>query len=176
MRDSRLEAFYRGDRTVIEEVYREHYADVDRGASRVVHGIDRESVVQEIFYQMLSSEPFRRNFKGGELGHWLQRVGANQAISHLRRVRLEVPTEDVEVLLDRADTSRIEEQVIARDFFERFRSRVLPAKWAPVFEVCFVEHVDQRTAAARLGIARTTLAYQWLRIKWLLEGFAREEG
>lgn len=174
--DARLEAFYRGERKVIEDVYRAHYADVDRGASRVVAGIDRESVVHDMFFQLLSSEPFRRGFKGGELGRWLQVVAANQAISLLRKQKREVPAGDVEQLLQRPDGSRIEEQAIAQQFFARFRASALPAKWAPVFEACFVEGLDQRSAAEKLGIARTTLAYQWVRIKWALEAFAKEHG
>ena len=54
---------------------------------------------------------------------------------------------------------------------DRFREQVLPAKWAGVFQARFIEQRDQRDAAASLGIARTTLAYQELRIRSLLKKF-----
>lgn len=173
--DSWLEAFYRGDRRVIEEVYRKHYADVDAGAARVLRGADRETVVHDVFLQLLLSEAFRRNFQGGQLGAWLARVGLNHAVNHLRRTGREqlVPQEDVEALLGQP-APLDDSYLVAKDLFAKFRARALPAKWAPVFEACFVGGLDQRTAAQRLGLSRTTLAYQWLRVKWLLEKFVKE--
>ncbi|NPC78158.1 RNA polymerase subunit sigma-70, partial [Pyxidicoccus fallax] len=52
-----------------------------------------------------------------------------------------------------------------------FRREHLPAKWAPVFEARFVRQLSQREAAAALGLHRTTLAYQELRIRSLLKKF-----
>lgn len=171
-----LEAFYRGDRTVMEQCYREHFDDVDRAVARTLQGADRENVVYEVFYRLLADEAFRRSFDGAMLGAWLARVASNMAIDAVRRAGREValPPDEANRLAEGRGSVRFEEQAEAREWLRKFRERV-PPKWLPVFEACFVERLDQRTAAARLGLARTTLAYQALRLKWLLERFVLEE-
>ena len=54
---------------------------------------------------------------------------------------------------------------------QKFCAEVLPPKWRPVFEARFVEHLTQTEAAAALRMRRTTLVYQELRIRSLLNGF-----
>ena len=58
----------------------------------------------------------------------------------------------------------------ARVLVQRFRDE-LPEPWRRVFDLCFLAQVPQREAAATLGIARTTLAYQHLRIQSRLREF-----
>jgi len=53
---------------------------------------------------------------------------------------------------------------------------VLPAKWATVFEARFVLGLDQRSAATRIGVSRTTLAYQEIQIRRLLRRFLLGRG
>jgi RNA polymerase sigma-70 factor (ECF subfamily) len=54
---------------------------------------------------------------------------------------------------------------------DRFRAHHLPAKWRGVFEVRFVQQLDQSEAARVLGIHRTTLVYQEFRVRQLLRKF-----
>jgi DNA-directed RNA polymerase specialized sigma24 family protein len=57
----------------------------------------------------------------------------------------------------------------------RFRERVLPPRWEPVFRARFLEQLDQREAARQLGIPRTTLVYHERRIRALLRAFMLEQ-
>lgn len=158
----------------MEHCYRQHFVDVERAAARYVSGADRENVVHEVFYRLLRDDSLRSGFQGGSLGAWLHRVAQRQALDYLRAQGREivVEPEQAKSAVDQAgpggSSIDFEEQAIARQWVARFRAE-LPAKWLPVFEACFVEGLDQRSAAARLGLSRTTLAYQWLKIKWRLE-------
>ena len=165
-----LERFHAGDRTVLEGCYRDHFHDVDGSVARLLRGADRETIVHEVFFRLLSRPEFRASFTGGSLGAWLSTVARNLATDHLRGLQRQrsVPIEEV-AELPAAD--RLEEAAEARLLIERFRNEVLPAKWAGVFQKRFLEQRDQRDAAAALGIARTTLAYQELRIRSLLKKF-----
>jgi len=68
------------------------------------------------------------------------------------------------------------DEMEAQRAVEEFRSGPLPKRWARVFEARFLRGLSQREAAAELGMRRTTLAYQELRIRHLLRRFvlARE--
>lgn len=172
-----LAAFHRGERSAMEACYRAHFSDVDRAVGRILRGPDRENVVHEVFYRLLSNAELRQSFQGGRLGAWLAKVATHQAIDYLRRHRRESPYSeaDVDRLLAMADPSSFTERTAAKEWVAKFESTVLPAKWRPVFQACFLERLDQRTAAARLGMARTTLAYQHLRIRRLLTRFMMED-
>jgi RNA polymerase sigma-70 factor, ECF subfamily len=69
---------------------------------------------------------------------------------------------------------RMEERAELNLFVERFRRDGLPAELWPLFQARFVEQLDQREAARRLGMPRTTLAYRELRVKRLLRAFLRK--
>ena len=166
-----LERFHSGEQAVMEACYRDHFADVDASVGRLLRGADRETVVYEVFYRLLSRPEFRKGFGGGSLGAWLSTVARNLALDHLRAQQRHqsVPLDEVPELPSPAE--RFEEAAEARMLVDRFREQVLPAKWAGVFQARFIEQRDQRDAAASLGIARTTLAYQELRIRSLLKKF-----
>lgn len=169
MTDERwLDAFHRGDRDIIDACYREHFRTVDRAVARRLTSSDRDSVVQEVFMKLLAHESFRRSFQGGDLGAFLAQAATFQAISFARQQGRTTAIEgEIEFGGD------LENRIAARQFLERFRARV-PEKWLEVFNACFLEQMDQRSAAKKLGIARTTLAYQVLRIRWLLDRFVVE--
>ncbi len=177
MQEAWLTAFHRGDRRALEACYREHFHSVDRAVARRLRGPDRDAVVQEVFVKVLSDEAFRRNFQGGDLGAYLAHAATFLAISHARRSAnapvVTTHSGDVGEWPDLGPPNALEDQVAARQFLERFAARV-PDKWRAVFVACFLEQLDQRTAARRLGLARTTLAYQVVRIRWLLDRFVRE--
>jgi RNA polymerase sigma-70 factor, ECF subfamily len=168
-----LDAFHRGDRRVLEALYREHFDDVVRTARRYLAGADHENVVQQVFVKLLSSEEARRGFQGGSFGAWLHRVTQNQALEYLRKHRREAPAPELPEL---GGTVEPWTHFEAAQWVARFR-RTLPPEWEPVFELCFLRRIDQRTAAAQLELARTTLAYRCVRIRWKLkEALLADEG
>jgi RNA polymerase sigma-70 factor (ECF subfamily) len=173
-----LERFHAGDRTVLSEVYREHFDAVLRTASRFLPAVDAEGVVHEVFYRLISGEAVRRSFQGGSLIAWLTTVTRNQAIDALRKLRREVPAE-IEALPNTEEPVGEHPDAFgeeARRLIERFRMERLPEKWAAVFEARFLQGLSQREAAKTLGVRRTTLAYQEGRIRWRLRRFLLGEG
>ena len=173
---SQLALFRAGDRTLMGRVYQETYDGVDAAVGRVLRGADRETVVHELYLRLLDKPELRRSFGGGSLQAWLCTLAYNQAVDFWRHHRREVALDEHEqsppVLESQA--RRIEERAELRLFIDRFLAGTLPAKWAPVFHARFVEQLDQRSAAKRLGMHRTTLAYQELRIRRLLSAFVRK--
>ncbi|NMO16354.1 RNA polymerase sigma factor [Pyxidicoccus fallax] len=168
-----LGRFHAGDARVLNACYREHFDTVYRSASRVLSGVDAETVVHDVFLRLLSNEAMRRSFQGGSLAAWLNTLARNLAVDTLRRRQREQ-----NALAHLADEPRFDEEpappepsLDASHLLERFRREHLPAKWAPVFEARFVRQLSQREAAAALGLHRTTLAYQELRIRSLLKKF-----
>jgi len=168
-----LERFHRGEREILEKCYREHFRSVQTAVGRVLRGADQETVVHEVFYRLLSDAELRASFRGGAFGAWLASVAHHQAIDCWRQQRREVaesPAESPEPpeLMD------TDARIDLRLFVQRFRAEVLPAKWLAVFDARFLAQLDQREAARRLGISRTTLAYQDLQIRRLLRRFVRK--
>src|SRR5262249_28321192 len=147
--DDWVARFHDGEPQVLEEVYRDHFDGVHRAAGRIVSGADRETVVHEVFYRLLSHAPTRQGFRNGSLGAWLAVLARNQALAFLRRYRREVALDDA---CDAA-TEPHDEAADARMVVERFRRERLPAKWAAVFEARLVRQLPQREAAQELGLA-----------------------
>jgi RNA polymerase sigma-70 factor (ECF subfamily) len=170
-----LERFHGGARDVLEACYRDYFRVVDQAVGQVLRGADRESVVHEVFLQLLSRPELRRGFSGGGFAAWLTTIARHQAIDFWRRYRHERSLDPNAAELASPESQerqqRAERAVEAHLLVERFRRERLPAKWAPVFEARFVSGLGQRAAAARLGISRTTLAYQELQVRRLLKKF-----
>jgi len=171
--DGWLLAFHAGQRACMEECYQAHFDLVDRAVGTVLTGADRESVVHEVFFRLLSDASVRRGFRGGALRSWLWVVARNQAIDWLRLRGPEVLLADVAVSEDESPSVEdpLEQRLHVRMTLERFRAQVLPPKWDGVFMARFVLQEDQPTAAQRLRMRRTTLAYQEYRIRNLLRRF-----
>jgi RNA polymerase sigma-70 factor (ECF subfamily) len=175
-----LPRFHAGERDVMEGCYRDHFRVVENAVGQVLRGADQETVIHEVFLQLLSRAELRRGFSGGSFSAWLATVAHHQAIDywrHHRRERLldqaaadSIPAEPVQPI------ERFERTVEARLLVDRFRREALPPKWAAVFEVRFVGGLDQRSAAARIGISRTTLAYQEMQVRRLLRRFLLGRG
>jgi RNA polymerase sigma-70 factor (ECF subfamily) len=163
------ERFHAGEPSVLGEVYDQHFETVERALSRLLSGPDRETVTQELFYRLLSSEPLRRNFRGGSFAAWIATVARNQAVDFLRKQRREVSLDEVDGA--EAVDHRFGERAEANLLVERFRREVLPKKWERVFQARFLGQLSQREAAAELGMSRTTLVYQELRVHALLRRF-----
>ena len=169
-----LAHFHRGERATMEACYREHHAQVTRAVGTILTGADQETVAQEVFLRLLSNEQMRRTFTGGSLGAWLGRVARNLAVDHWRRHRLEEGHEREAPADAQVTAARQEAELEARLLVERFRREKLPPHWVPVFEARFLQQLSQREAARALGIFRTTLAYQELRIRQLMNEFLEE--
>src|SRR5207245_285076 len=60
-----IAAFHRGDRAVLEQCYREHFETVARAVGTVLHGVDRESAIQDFFARMIAEPGMRTSFQGG---------------------------------------------------------------------------------------------------------------
>lgn len=155
-----LAAFHAGERPVLEACYRDHLATVAQAVGRVLEGADQETVIQDVFLRLLTDARMRAGFRDGAFAAWLTTVARNAAIDFVRRHRKErlVGAEALEALAGgRSDP--LEARLEARRLLDEFQRR-LPAKWAPVFEARFIQHLDQRSAATAIGISRTTLAYR----------------
>lgn len=165
-----LERFHAGDRATLAAVYHDHVGTITAAVGRMVTGVDRETVVHDVFLRLLSREEVRRAFQGGSLGSWLVTVARNQAIDHLRHRSFEVPTG---MHIDRGDQTveHPDERLHARLLVAQFEREVLPPRWVGVFHARFLSQLDQSEAARRLGMSRTTLAYQEYRIRRLLRRF-----
>jgi RNA polymerase sigma-70 factor, ECF subfamily len=167
-----LADFHAGDRSLLEQCYRDHYRTVVRAVGRLLMGADAETVTHEVFYRLLWNEKLRSNFVGGNFDAWLTQVATNLARDHLRRYRRE-QSESHEETAD-GDPScggGVADEVEAKVMIDRFRRECLPAEWAGVFEARFLRQLSQRAAADELGMHRTTLVYQEQRVRALLEDF-----
>jgi len=165
-------AFHVGSRAVYESIYRDYFATVDSSVGSVLTGIDRETVIHEVFLQLMSSADTRKRFRGGSFQAWLAVLARNRAIDFVRRRNRELPAGIAPQPAERgpspADADRRAE---AQILVEEFQRRVLPDKWRSVFRARFLEERDQPDAARLLGMSRTTLAYQEYRIRSLLRRF-----
>ena len=170
--DSWLERFHAGQRDVLEACYRDHFDLVYRAVARIVSGPDRETIVHEVFFRLISSVKQRSGFKGGSFEAWIRTVARNRAIDFLRHHKREtlVDPETVASLASREEIER-EDATHAYLLIEKFLAECLPGKWRPVFEARFIKQLSQREAARELGMRRTTLAYQEHQVRKLLRRF-----
>src|SRR4051812_31358893 len=88
--DNWLEQFHSGTPNAMEALYREHFVTVSRAVSKVLYGADKETVIHEVFYRLLTTPETRLGFKGGSLAPWLSTLARNQAIDCFRRRQLEI--------------------------------------------------------------------------------------
>jgi len=166
-----LDEFHRGTRGAMRQCYADYFGTVDRAVGKILHGADKETVIHEVFYRLLTDAELRATFRGGSLRAWIGTVARNLAIDHWRRQKHERPGGSAEDLLENVeDGARFDARVEARVMIDRFRAEI-PPKWRDVFEVRFVQQLDQSEAARVLGVHRTTLLYQEMRVRRLLQKF-----
>jgi RNA polymerase sigma-70 factor, ECF subfamily len=171
-----LRKFHAGDREVLSECYREYFHTVAGAVGTVLRGVDRENAIHELFYRLIVDGAARASFQGGSLASWLWVSARRHAVDVLRsRERERAALSKLSTHLATSAESG-EDDTFARLLIERFRAEVLPSKWVKVFEVRFLRQQSQRDAAAALGMRRTTLAYQELRIRALLRRFVLSGG
>jgi RNA polymerase sigma-70 factor (ECF subfamily) len=172
-----LSEFHAGSRAVLTECYIDHFASVERAVGRILKGADKETVIHEIFFRLMTNEELRRTFQGGSFRAWISTIARNQAVDYWRRQQFEVPAGAPEDLMgEREDAARFENRVEAQITIDRFRSECLPEKWRKVFDARFIQQLDQPEAARLLGMHRTTLIYQEYRVRTLLKRFVLRKG
>jgi RNA polymerase sigma factor (sigma-70 family) len=172
-----LRSFHRGERVALVRCYEEYVGTVSWAVGQVLRGVDRETVVQDVFCRLFGDADLRRNFEGGNFGAWVITVARRQAIDFRRKRDREQPTDPGRLQrLDEAATggSSPEGELELRSLVQRFLT-TLPQKWHGVFRARFLERLDQRTAAQRLGMRRTTLAYHELHVRRRLRRFVLEQ-
>lgn len=170
-----VEAFHRGERRVLAELYGDHFNTVAAAVGSILTGADRENVIHDVFLSLLESRSLRENFTGGSFSAWLRTVARNRAVDAYRkqRRRLELDRD----LVEQEDAEPVEgidsraEAILVNKLMARFKNECIPPKWHAVFEACFVQQLSQRDAARKLGMHRTTLAYQESRIRAALKKF-----
>lgn len=170
-----LERFHAGERAVLGECYRDHFRTVEIAVGQVLRGADKETVIHDVFLELLAREELRRGFTGGNLGAWLSTIARHQAIDFWRRYRRERPLDELAAGEPVQSSESFERTVEAQVLIDRLRSE-LPPELAAVFEARFVLGLDQRSAAARIGMKRTTLVYQEFRISRLVRRFLLGRG
>ncbi|MCP4498930.1 MAG: sigma-70 family RNA polymerase sigma factor [Deltaproteobacteria bacterium] len=175
--DEWLIRFHRGEHGVLVACYDEHFQSVEGAVGRVLLGVDREAIVQDVFARMFTEPSFREKFSGGSLRAWLCTVGRNRAVDHLRKAGREdlVEPDTLERVGGSYEQEHSFERNEAKVLVDRFVDEVLPEKWRGVFQTRFIEQLSQRDAAKKLGVVRTTLAYQELRIRRELKNFLLQE-
>jgi RNA polymerase sigma-70 factor (ECF subfamily) len=170
-----LDRFHAGERDTLELIYRRHFHTVEGAVGGVLGGADRETAIHEVFLRLLNEASFRQSFRGGDLGAWLTVVGRNHSIDYARRRNRESPA-GIEVGAWRSSGDELARGAEARLLIERFTREILTnAQWRLVFEARFLRHLSQNEAARELGMRRSTLAYQELRVRQLLRTFLLEE-
>jgi RNA polymerase sigma-70 factor, ECF subfamily len=172
--DGWLEAFRRGDHAALEHCYRRYYRVVEAAVGSLLGVADRETVVHEVFFRLLSEPEMRQSFTGPSFGAWLAAVARNRALDVSRRARRESLVAQPPEREGAPPDIGAEEESVMRLLMERFRREHLPAEWAPVFETRFIRQMTQREAARHLGVHRTTLAYRELQIRRRLRRFMLE--
>jgi RNA polymerase sigma-70 factor, ECF subfamily len=168
-----LRDFHRGERAALARCYQEYAGTVTWAVGQVLRGVDQETVVQDVFCRLTSEAPLRSNFEGGNFGAWIITVARRQAIDFRRKHEREQPTDPSELPEGQTGPGGTVDSVELRLLVQRFLA-VLPPKWEAVFRARFLERLDQRTAARKLGLHRTTLAYQELQVRRLLRRFVLE--
>lgn len=167
-----LERFHKGDRAILESCYEDHFQAVDHVIGSILGPVDKEMVLQEVFLKILSDAHIRKNFMGGSFHAWIVTLARNRAIDYLRHQKRErnIQAHYVATLKSEAHPP-VHNEVEAKLLIDRFRSEHLPTKLRPVFELRFIEQLDQYEAAKQLNMGRTTLAYQERRVRNMLRAF-----
>jgi RNA polymerase sigma-70 factor (ECF subfamily) len=146
------ERFLRGDKDVIEEIYRATFEDVRRAAGTILHEpADRDAIVHEVYVQLLASRELRESHRGGQLGAWLGAIARHQALDYARRESRLVDLSAV----DQAST-KVDHMEDLRREIARFASKLDPER-QKLIHLRYVEGMTQMEAAAVLGKPRSTL-------------------
>jgi RNA polymerase sigma factor (sigma-70 family) len=146
-----LKAFHAGGEAVIREIYVEHGAALLRETCRYAGPAEAESVVHDVFVELLRNPALRAQFVGGALAAWLRQIARLKAFEHLRRVRRRPPPEPG------PQAHHGEGTLEARNVLTRFLAVEVPEAQKQFFGMRFLAGQTQVEIAAELGIPRSTL-------------------
>jgi RNA polymerase sigma factor (sigma-70 family) len=163
-----LEAFHAGHEAVIRAIYVEHGAALLRETCRYAGGAEAESVVHDVFVELLRNRELRAQFVGGALVAWLRQIARLKALEHLRRARRQPPPE----LGPRTHSG--EGSLEARDVLTRFLAAEVPEAQRQFFGMRFLARQTQVEIASQLGIPRSTLEGWEHRLTEKLRAFVLE--
>jgi DNA-directed RNA polymerase specialized sigma24 family protein len=150
-----LTAFWRGDDRAIEAVYREHVASLLGAARWIVGPAEAESVVQEVFVELIRNEALRRRFTGGSMNGWLTAIARLKGFEHRKRARR--PALAAEAPPD-GEPKSPEPRLEARDLLQRFLDAGLVSEVeAAFFRGRFLDCRTQVELAIELRVPRSTL-------------------
>ena len=155
----------------LERVYRQQRAGLLRVAGRLVGFGEAETVIQEVFVELLRNADLRGRFVGGSLSAWLGEITRRKALEHLRRHGREIPSAAEE----RAPAVHTEPRLLARQLVERFLASHVPEPQRRFFLLRFLEHRTQVEAATVLGMPRSTLEGWEHKLAAALRRFILEE-
>lgn len=152
---SELDGFWRGDDHAIEAIYRAHLAALLGAARWVVGPAEDESIVQEVFVELIRNEELRRRFTGGAISSWLGAITRLKALDHRKRAGQTAPANET----PRGDEQPSPEpRVVARDLLQRFlRVEKVSELQERFFRLRFLDRRTQVEVAAELGVPRSTL-------------------
>jgi RNA polymerase sigma factor (sigma-70 family) len=144
--------FRQGDREVMESVYRTTFAVVRRAAGKVLREpADCDSIVQQVFADLVASRKMREGYAGGDLSAWLCAIARHRALDFARRERR------------LTDLDAAGEPAASADPLEDFRQDLtrfaltLEPDRRLVLELRYLAGLTQVEAASRLGMPRSTL-------------------
>jgi RNA polymerase sigma factor (sigma-70 family) len=163
-----LAAFHAGREAVIRAIYLEHGVSLLRETCRYTGPAEAESVVHDVFVELLRNRELRAQFVGGALTAWLRQIARLKALEHLRRVRRQPPPE----LGPQAHSG--EGSLEARDVLTRFVAAEVPEAQKQFFGMRFLARQTQVEIAAQLGIPRSTLEGWEHRLTEKLRAFVME--
>lgn len=144
--------FLRGDKDVMEQIYRDTFHEVRGAAASVLREpADRDAVVHEVYLELLASRDLRESHRGGKMGAWLSAIARHRALDFVRREgRL-------------TELSATEQAAPAPDPVEDFRRELLrfatrlPPERQRLVELRYIAGMTQMEAAAAMGMSRSTL-------------------
>jgi RNA polymerase sigma factor (sigma-70 family) len=161
-------AFHAGHEAVIRAIYVEHGGTLLRETRRYAGPAEAESVVHDVFVELLRNRALRTQFVGGALGAWLRQIARLKALEHLRRARRQPPPE----LSPEAHSG--ERSLEAREVLARFLAAEVPDAQKRFFGLRFLARQTQVEIAAELGIPRSTLEGWEHRLTEKLRAFVLE--
>jgi RNA polymerase sigma-70 factor (ECF subfamily) len=162
-----LAAFWRGDDRALEAIYRRHARRLLGAARSLVGPAEAESVVQEVFVELIRNEELRRRFTGGSLSGWLAAITRHKSLDHLKRsgragaAGARAVAADGDGAADGSGAARAEAspepRLEARDLLVRFLRDGVPSAQAEFFRRRFLDGRTQVEVAAELNVPRSTL-------------------
>lgn len=164
--------FKRGDRDVMERLYRDTFDGVRRVVGRVLREpADRDNVVHQVFAEVIARKDLRESYRGGEVSAWLASMARHKAIDFARREsRLEeLPPEGLEEPPEDGDLRAFREDL------RRFAERLAP-DMRRLLELRFLMGLTQMETAAEMQVPRSTLEDREHALKKQLRAYLLEGG